>query len=263
MDKQLTGSSVEVLHLLVEERSRQVADFMRWAAKKEENDSDSLRWAQRSDIALSEQAASHFPAEWWGLTVFTCFWWREPIAAIVEIFQQPLDPNDARRHLDQIELPAGSISSHRTQRGHTGARNALVGACEHRAEFERILTTDLGGFDSRFQTLWNLGASDWGRTTSYDLILRAGAIGVGGHHYAPEFAYLEGSTGPSRGFERVWGVGVQERGGPWCEALLAAWISQWSAVAQTAGVHWPGKAYDAGDLENALCIYQERGQPCD
>jgi hypothetical protein len=44
------------------------------------------------------------------------------------------------------------------------------------------------------------------RRTSFDLLLRAGALGIGGQHYKPEIAYLGGSTGPKRGFARVWGV---------------------------------------------------------
>jgi hypothetical protein len=259
----MTESPVDALDVLVGQRRRQVGDFMRWAAKKEENPSDSLRWSRRSDIDAAKQAASGFPEQWWGLTVFTCFWWHEPIADIVEGFQRPLDPGSARRYLDRVRLPVGSISNHRTQRGHKGALIALIAACKHSSEFKRILTADLGGFDPRFRALWRLPAPDWGRTTSFDLILRAGAIGVGGHHYAPEIAYLAGSTGPGRGFERVWGVSVEKKGGPWCEDLLGAWINKWREVAKTVGVRWTGTPYDAGDLENALCIYQERGRPCD
>ena len=263
MDDRLIDSKSETLDRLVSERGRQVGGFMRWAAEQEGDRSNSLRWSERSDIPAAQQAASLFPEQWWGLTVFTCFWWKQPIAEVVEAFHRPMDPNRARKHLDRMKLPHGSVSHHRTQRGHTGARNALVGACEQSTEFKRILTEDIGWLDPRFQAVWDLPAGDWGRTTSYDLILRAGALGVGGHLYAPELAYLEGSTGPARGFKLIWGVGVQEKGGAWCEALLAAWINRWPMVANAVDVKWTGKPYDAGDLENALCIYQEKGPPCD
>jgi len=49
-----------------------------------------------------------------------------------------------------------------------------------------------------------------------------------------------------------------------CEALLAAWTEHWDRVAEEVGVDWPGAPYDPGDLENALCVFQEqvRGPGC-
>ncbi len=43
-----------------------------------------------------------------------------------------------------------------------------------------------------------------------------------------------------------------------CEAVLAAWIEHWDRVAAVLHIDWPGPPYRPGDLENALCLYQEQ-----
>jgi hypothetical protein len=127
------------------------------------------------------------------------------------------------------------------------------------------LGDDLGGlnpgfgFHDRFERLRALPATQWGRTTCFRLLLRAGALGIGGS-YAPERAYLDGSTGPKAGFEQVWGIRVTTANAGSCEDLLLAWIEHWQQVADEVGVAWPWAPYDPGDLENALCIFQEQRQ---
>lgn len=98
----------------------------------------------------------------------------------------------------------------------------------------------------------------WGRTTCFDLFLRAGALGIGGLHYEPEYAYLAGSTGPRSGFRKVWGRDINANNAAWGEAVLRAWTEEWPAVVDRAGADWDGDAYTPADFENALCIWQER-----
>lgn len=99
-------------------------------------------------------------------------------------------------------------------------------------------------------------ADYWGRTSCFDLLLRAGALGIGGHHYGPDRAYLD--TGPARGFFEVTGVAVTSINSEWCEGLLHWWSANWTEVAALVGAVWEaGAPYDAGDFENALCTYQE------
>ena len=99
----------------------------------------------------------------------------------------------------------------------------------------------------------------WGRTTTFDLLLRAGALAVGGKKYGPTIAHLAGSTGPKSGFKRVWGQEITRENADWGESLLRAWTENWFEVAKRVGVDWDvGAPYDPGAFENALCVYQER-----
>jgi hypothetical protein len=98
----------------------------------------------------------------------------------------------------------------------------------------------------------------WGRTTCFGLLLRAGALGVGGTRYLPELAYLAGSTGPSKGFAAVFGVAPDHGGAPWAEAVLRAWAENWRAVAERVRIAWDGPALQPRDQESFLCVYQER-----
>ena len=99
----------------------------------------------------------------------------------------------------------------------------------------------------------------WGRTTTFDLLLRAGALAVGGKKYGPTIAHLAGSTGPKSGFKRVWGQEITRENAEWGESLLRAWTDNWFEVAKRVGVDWDvGAPYDPGAFENALCVYQER-----
>ena len=88
-------------------------------------------------------------------------------------------------------------------------------------------------------------------------ILRGGAPGLSGRDYRPTTAFLEGATGPRKGFEKIFGANLDMTGAAWGEAVLRSWSAHWSEVAAQADVAWNGAAYDSGDFENALCIYQE------
>jgi hypothetical protein len=101
----------------------------------------------------------------------------------------------------------------------------------------------------------------WGRTTSFDLLLRTGTLGIGGQHYKPDYAYLADSTGPKTGFARVWGVSPTAATAAWAEALLRAWTEECDAVAERVGVEWEKPRLEPCDQENFLCIYQERHRP--
>jgi hypothetical protein len=118
-------------------------------------------------------------------------------------------------------------------------------------------------FDDRYQRILHEHLDRWGRTTCFDLLLRTGSLGIGGQRYEPEIAYLAGSTGPREGFRIVWGRDVTKRSAPWCEGVLQAWHEHWPEVVSCAGARWSGRPYAPGDLENALCVYQEdRNRQC-
>jgi hypothetical protein len=115
----------------------------------------------------------------------------------------------------------------------------------------------MDSFDIRYQALRELRAPQWGRTTCFDLLIRSGHHAIGGERYAPERAHLAGSTGPSKGFELVWGIGVTKQNSEECEAILRGWSQRWDLIVQTVGLTWEGAPYQPGDFENALCIFQE------
>ncbi len=234
-------------------RSHEVARFLSWANTYEESGA-SLRWSKRQDIQDAAAASQWFEEQWWGLVVFSCFGRLEGAKFVASLFPRPRP--DATAVLAQLQLPAGSIGHHRVQTGHRGAKQALVAACERWDDFERILVRGLD-FRTRYLDLRALWAPNWGRTTCFDLVLRAGGLGVGGHIYGPDRAYLE--TGPARGFALVTGIEVATADSEWCEGLLHWWSENWNEVAEGAGVDWQaGAAYDSGDFENALCIYLEQ-----
>ncbi len=233
-------------------RSQEVARFLTWANKYELT-GESLRWSRRQDIKDAATASQWFEEQWWGLVVFSCFGRLEGAEFVAQQFRRPR--SDAATVLAGLRLPPGSIGHHRVQTGHRGAKQALGAACERSDEFERILLhgTD---FPTRYSALRALWAPFWGRTTCFDLVLRAGALGVGGKTYGPDRAYLE--TGPARGFAAVTDITVTAANSEWCEGLLNWWSENWLEVAELVGAEWQaGAPYDAGDFENALCIYQE------
>jgi hypothetical protein len=86
-------------------------------------------------------------------------------------------------------------------------------------------------------------------------------MGLGGHFYEPNRAYLGESTGPRKGFAAIFGVTVTPANADACEGVLREWSANWDEVAREAGVTWVGGAFAAGDFENALCVYQERSGP--
>jgi hypothetical protein len=148
------------------------------------------------------------------------------------------------------------VGGHRTQQGLVGAKLALVAACES-SEFIRELLHVPCSFDGRYQRLREAKLARWGRTTCFDLLLRAGALAIGGRRYEPDMAYLGGSTGPKAGFRAVWGREVSHATASWCEGVLLTWHRNWYEVAERVGASWSGAPYAPGDLENVLCIYQE------
>jgi len=241
---------------LLSERREEIGRFLRWALDAEAG-GRRLRWRERPDILEAKQAAASFSHQWWGLVVYSCFMSEIGAAAVATYFREPIDPDEAVSILASLELPKGAVKSHRTQAaGHTGAKTALVSACSHAAAFRAILL-GTGSFHDRYKDIGALRASQWGRTTRYDLVLRAGALRVAGYDYEPDRAYLGESTGPRKGFAAILGVNVTSQNAAACEAILRAWTENWWEVADEACVQWTGEPYGAGDFENALCIYQE------
>lgn len=249
---------------LVDTRRENVRKFLEWAQSHEREAARtgephrSLRLENRPDIPAAARASAHFPELWWGITVYTCFGSEIGARAVADAFQAPLPVTDAEAALARINLPRRAIGHHRIQPGHTGAKIALVSASEHADFFYQVLFAVTDTFEQRAKQIRDARLPQWGRTTTFDLLLRAGDLGIGGANYRPTTAHLEGSTGPKRGFARVFGITIEERGADWGEAVLAAWTERWTAVADAVGANWDGAPYDPGDFENALCIYQEK-----
>jgi hypothetical protein len=262
----LTAARVsrEELVALVDERSGEVSSFLEWAHAVEQRAIESnrpdwsLRLANRPDIGAAEEAAALFPERWWGVVVFTAFGSKLGAATVAPHFQRSLPPDEARAVLDRISFPRGSVGHHRIQPAVKGARKALVAACADHELFDEVLHSD-EDFGTRYWRLRNARCEQWGRTTCFDLLLRAGALGVGGSNFAPQIAYLNGSTGPKSGFKKIWGREITAANADWGEALLWAWTEHWREVADRVRVEWEGDPYKSGDFENALCIWQERG----
>jgi hypothetical protein len=242
---------------LVEARRRQLARFLRWAAEREAV--ESMRLSNRSDLGRVKGVLDAFDEPWWAAVVYTCFDSQVGTLAVADAFRRPVDPVEAGQLLSTIGLPTGAVQHHRTQPGHKGARTAVVSACAHADDFERILRTG-HGFHDRYQALRRLRANQWGRTTCFDLLVRTGQLGIGGAgRYEPDRAYLADSTGPRKGFHLVWGIDVTRANAPACEGLLRGWSGRWQHIADQVGVTWNADPYGPGDFENALCIFQEPG----
>jgi hypothetical protein len=245
------------LFAIVEQRRDQVRDYLQWA-----KDSDNEQWTHRMharpDIARAAEAAALFADDWWGVVVYSCFDSTIGARTVAPHFQQPLPSPEAERLLATVDFPRGSVGGHRIQPTVKGARQALVAACaDHELLYELLHSGD--DFDTRYLLLRAAKLRQWGRTTSYDLLLRAGALGIGGQRYKPEYAYLGGSSGPKSGFATVFGEtpNTDERVA-WAEALLWHWTQNWKSVAEIVGVDWERAPLEPSDQENFLCIYQER-----
>jgi len=76
-------------------------------------------------------------------------------------------------------------------------------------------------------------ASYWGRRGCFDLLLRAGALAIGGQRYGPDRAYID--TASARGFLEVTGVPLTASTAEWCEAFILWWSDHWDEVAALAG----------------------------
>ena len=257
--------SREELFALVDERENEVRAFLLWAREAEQRALDaakpwwSMRLQNRPDIGHAAEAADLFPERWWGVVVFTAFGSKIGAATVAPHFQRPLPEEEARATLGRLEFPRRSVGHHRIQPGVTGAKKALVAACADHELFHEVLHADGESFESRYWRIRNARMPQWGRTTTFDLLLRAGALGVGGERYGPTIAYLAGSTGPKAGFKKVWGRAVNTpEEADWGEAVLRAWGEHWFEVAERLGVDWDvGAPYDPGAFENSLCIWQE------
>ncbi len=249
--------SKDELLALVDERREQIGDFIEWADGHERG-SSSMYLANRPDISDAREAATLYPEAWWGVVVFTCFGSLNSTRATRYALPEPVDADLADELLASVSFTRPTVGHHRIQQGLVGAKKALVAACEHAALLYDVLHAQSLSFDERYSQLRSARLTRWGRTTSFDLLLRAGALGIGGQNYEPEIACLAGSTGPKAGFRAVWGHDVTDHTAPWCEGLLQAWHKHWPEVVDQVGAPWSGRPYAPGDLENALCIYQER-----
>jgi hypothetical protein len=245
------------LMALVDKRRDDVRNYLRWA-RHNDNEKGGYRMAEREDIKDAERAARLFPEPWWGVVVFTCFGSEIGTEAVARDFQQALEPHETRPTLARISFPPGSVGHHRRRPALKGAMEALVSACEKHDLLYEVLYSK-GGFDTRYRLLRDARIRQWGRTTSFDLLLRAGTLGVSGQHYRPEYAYLAGSTGPAEGFAMVWGSRpTRKKDFEWAEALLRAWTEDWEAVAKLVGVRWDKPPLEPCDQENFLCIYHQQ-----
>jgi hypothetical protein len=241
---------------LVDERREEVRAFLDWADAAE-NSGWSLRMRNRPDIRHAAEAAALFPEPWWGLVVFTCFGSVKGARTVSEAFAEPLPADDAAAVLASLRFERGSVGHHRIQPAVKGAKHALVAACDRHELFHDVMHSD-DGFEGRYARLLGADAPQWKRTTAFDLLLRAGALGIGGRQYEPEFAYLAGSTGPKAGFKKIWGREITPSNAAWGEALLRAWTEEWDDEAKRVGGSWTGDPYRPADFENALCIWHER-----
>ena len=252
----------EELLSLVDERRGPVRAFIDWAEHRETKN-QSMYLANRADITDARQAAEMYPDRWWGIVVFTCFGTINSTVTILDILAKPVDLDTAKKLLDSVQFTRPKVGHHRIQATLRGAKTALTEACRCNVLIRRILEGP-GSFHDRYQCLRAAKLEQWGRTTCFDLLVRAGALGIGGPKYEPAIAYLAESIGPKEGFRAVWGRDVTAGNAPWCEGLLQAWHHCWTGVAARVGSPWSGRPYAPSDLENSLCIYQEGsgGRPC-
>ena len=192
-----------------------------------------------------------------GVVVYSCFDSTTGAAAVAADFQRPMPPPDAEAALETIRFPRGSVGGHRIQPTVKGAKQALVAACADHELLNNLLHCG-EDFDTRYLRLRAAKLRQWGRTTAFDLLLRAGALNVGGQSYKPDYAYLGGSTGPKSGFTRVFAESLTtDERVAWAESLLWRWAEDWQLVADQVGVDWRGPPLEPCDHENFLCIYQE------
>jgi hypothetical protein len=258
MTAKVSSVSREELFALVLKRREQVHSFLAWAFQRELH-GDSMYLANRNDIKDAKSAMTLFQPElaWWAVVVFGCFSSLESTRAVSKILTDPTNPD--KELVKSIPRSFLTVRGHRIQPAVRGALEALQAAYEHSGFFRAVLL-EPASFDDRFSKLRNEHLTQWGRTTCFDLLLRTGAIGIDGTYYEPEIAYLADSTGPSAGFEKIWGLNLTKQLTAWAEGLLQAWHRNWGAVVQQVGARWTGRPYAPGDLENALCIYQHKAK---
>jgi hypothetical protein len=261
MTAEVIAVSTDDLFSLALKRREQVHSFLRWASQRESR-GDSMYLANRQDIKEGHLATTLFPDEhaWWAIVAFSCFGSLESTQAVAEILSDPTKID--QELVMSISRWRLTVGGHRIQPAVRGALEALQSACAN-AGFFRMVLLEPASFDDRFKRLRASHLPQWGRTTCFDLLLRAGALGIGGMNYEPAMAYLSDSTGPKAGFEMIWGCNLTKKTTPWAEGLLRAWYCNWNSVVQRTGASWTGRPYMPGDLENALCIYQHRSKGLD
>lgn len=243
---------------LIVNRLPHLREFLGWAATREAGgEGASLRLENRDDLRRCREVLPLFAEPWWGIAVYSCFDSVTGASVAARVLPQPTSPDAADARLLDLRFPSGSVQHHRAQVTLTRSKRSLVALCEKAGSVSRHLLDQGLSFDNRFTGLMRTKVFAWGRTTCFDVVLRAGVLGVAGNVYRPEKAYLLGSTGPGAGFAHVWGTDVTTRNADHCEALIRRWSAHWDEVAGMAGVAWVGASYDSGDLENALCVFNE------
>lgn len=203
---------------LVDERKGEVSSFLEWARGVEQRAIESnrpgwsLRLANRPDIGAAAKAAALFPEQWWGVVVFTAFGSTLGAVTVAPEFQRPLPPEEARAVLDRVSFARGSVGHHRIQPAVKGAKKALVAACADHELFYEVLHSD-EDFETRYWRLRNARCEQWGRTTCFDLLLRAGALGLGGAS-TPRRSHTSTAPPAQRAGSRRSGVGRSLRRTP-------------------------------------------------
>lgn len=248
---------------LVDGRAKEIRTFIDWA-ERQKSDGSSMYLANRPDIRNAEEAAAMYaPWQWWGVVVFTCFGSLNSARALRHVIAEPMNAEGVKAILASFPFTRPTVGHHRTRPGLLGAKKALVAACLH-SDVLRAVLHGPGSFHHRYRSLRTAHLDSWGRTTCFDLLVRAGALAIGGKSYEPKMAYLAESTGPKGGFRAVWGRDVTGTTARCCERVLQAWYRHWREVADRVGARWRGRPYAPGDLENALCIYESAGRhpPC-
>ena len=245
---------------LIRKRRRRLRQFLLWSAACERcAPHTSLRFEHRDDIARCRATLDLFAERWWGVAVYSCFDSERGTDAAAQWFHEPLSVGKARRLAYRANaFPPRSVQNHRAQATLKRARVALVSICDNAGEIKRVMCASGATFDQRLNDLEALDIDGWGRTTYFDTLARAGILKVGRSAYRPRKAYLADSTGPKKGFGKVWGVEPGGRNADACEQLLRRWTRDWLLVAREVDVGWIGRPYDSADFENALCVFQER-----
>jgi hypothetical protein len=247
--------------LLVRDRAPELHTFLAWAMVREQSTQTSLRLRNRHDVDRCRQVLPLFQEAWWAVAVYSCFDSITGAEVVATVLDRPTECDLAASRLQRLYFPRGSVQYHRAQATLTGAKRALLALCDRKHIVEAVMTDPFQSFDERFRELRSACLPQWGRTTCYDALLRAGALAVAGSRYEPERAYLRGSSGPSNGFERVWGVKVTAATEQCCEAILVSWSDRWQATSKQVGVAWDGTPYAPGDFENALCVFHGTTAP--
>lgn len=245
---------------LISERSAAIHQFLAWAARTEQaGGTRSLRLAGRDDLRALRSVIGLFPEPWWGICVYSCVDRAEGTRMLARYVPEPVPAGLADQVVPQVSSwPGGMLGGHRAQAGFAGARTCLLSLCEHQDTVREVLTAT-PMFERAVQRIRELRAPQVGRTTAFDLVLRAGQI-LRDPPIEPGTAHLHGSTGPAAGFRAVWGIdpAADRAAADRAEAILRRWTANWHDVADLAGVPWPWPPFSPGDFENALCIYQDR-----